>query len=411
MPISSITGKPGNAKTAFLVDQMLNDAAENAKRIQRGEEPRPLFAAGVDGLKCDEIGVELLRDPKQWNAVKPGETCTCHDTENSAACNAHVIPNGAKIYIDEAWKWFGHLQDASRQPMPQYVLGLAEHRHRGIDMVWTYQQPNQIYPFARGLLAEHRHLVRKFGTMFCDAFDWQELNEDVKSQTKREAAQHSTVAIPKRTFGLYKSAEVHTIKRKLPLRVYVLPVIAVAAVVLGVMAYRWLRPASVAERTAEKLPAGAQATAAASQGATARFAYNTPEDYHRVTTPRVNDAPWTAPAFDGRSVVAEPALYCMASEAGRDASGKMVEGSCSCVTEQGTPYDRLGPETCRRVARDGQPYNPFKQPLQHEATTPPGRESGIPERESVASSDATQAAVAGSQPFGTLAQYGDIGVQ
>ena len=115
---------------------------------------RPIVAAGIDGL---EPGLAMvLDDPRKWN--------------DKDADGNYLVPDGSIIYVDEAWKWFGHLQDASRQATPPHVVALAEHRHRGLDFVWTTQMPNQLYPFVRGLIGAHTHCVRRFGTQFVDNF-------------------------------------------------------------------------------------------------------------------------------------------------------------------------------------------------------------------------------------------------
>jgi hypothetical protein len=123
-----------------------------SEEAEKGE--RPLFAAGVDGLQPG-MAAELV-DPREWNAVKPGVAGDCNCTAGPPG-HAHVVPDGSLIFVDEAWKWFGHLHDASRQATPPHVLQLAEHRHRGIDFVWTTQGPNQLYPFVRPLIADHYH--------------------------------------------------------------------------------------------------------------------------------------------------------------------------------------------------------------------------------------------------------------
>lgn len=367
MPIESITGKPGNAKTAHLVKRILVERDKNQARIEAGHAPRPLWASGIDGFKAAECGCNVFKDPREWNAVLPGEVCTCHDTENSEACNSHVIPNGSLIFIDEAWKWFGHLHDP-RGANPPHVLALAEHRHRGIDMVWTYQQPSQIFPFARGLMAEHRHLVRKFGTMFCDAYDWQELCEDVKSSAKREAAQKSLVPIPKETFGLYKSAEVHTIKRKFPLKVILLPVVLVAAAGLLWFAVNALRPKNMADRINGKSPDAAAAAAESSGGGGAAgpevdpFSPQGLKAYADRLRPRFSSMPESAPIYDDRPAVSVPQVFCMASAPGQAADG-WKDASVSCFTEQGTRYSLPTPEA-RTLARYGRPYDAFKEPAQ-----------------------------------------------
>lgn len=353
MPIESFTGLPGHGKTSLLVEHLLAQAELGA---------RPLFAAGIDGLKPGLA--TLLADPREWNAVKPGERCTCHDTEDSAACEAHVVPNGSLIYVDEAWKWFGHLHNATRQANPPHVLQLAEHRHRGIDFVWTFQLPNQIYPFARGLMDLHHHVVRRFGTQLIDVFTWQELNEDVKSASQREMALRKTRALPTAGRDSFKSAELHTIKPRIPWRVAMIPLLVVGALVAGWLAYTKLKPSNMAAMVqGQGVTAGAGATAsdlAGGAGKADKPRYASAIDYAKAHLPRFGAMPWTAPVYDEREVTVDPQLFCLSSQAGPDDSGEWKDFSCTCLTEQGTAYE-LGIHECRRIARLGPVYNPYKR--------------------------------------------------
>lgn len=359
MPITSFTGLPGAHKTTLMVEHLLNAAKEGK---------RPLFAAGIDGL---EPGLAtVLEDPRNWNAHDPeGEpTCDCHQ---DGKLHAHVVPDGALIYVDEAWKWFGHLHDATRQATPKHVLALAEHRHRGIDFIWTYQQPNQIYPFARGLCADHHHVVRRFGTKLLDVFTWGELQEDVKSQAKRDIAQRTTRLAPTHVYGKFKSAEVHTIKAKIPLKVLMIPLLVVLAVLALWFAYTRLKPTSfgstlgVAEAKAKDAKGAGESTAIGDrEGRKVRYA--TATEYARAHLPRFSQMPWTAPVFDEREPTADPLLYCLSSQAGDDAQGEHQEPTCTCITEQGTLY-QLGQPECRTVARRGPVYNPYRERVEQRA--------------------------------------------
>ena len=367
MPIKSYTGLPGNGKTALMMEDLINEA-------KKGE--RPLFAGGIDGLQPGLATV--LHDPRQWNAVKPGERCSCHDTEDSSACDAHVIPNGSLIYIDEAWKWFGHLHNATMQKTPEHVLGLAEHRHRGIDFVWTFQQPNQIYPFARGLMGEHIHVVRRFGTKMIDVFSWSELNEDVKSTAKRENAQRTTRLLPSHVFDAYKSAEIHTIKARVPWKVWAIPFLLVAFILLGWYAVNALRPENMAGELGIKGPNAAQAASApavpaAGEGERRKPLYANATEYARAHLPRQAAAPWSAPVYDQRGVTADPQLFCMSSREGEGGDGEWRDFSCTCLTEQGTAY-YISDGECRTLARSGPAYNPYKERAQEQ---PPNMQPGV----------------------------------
>ena len=356
MPIEVYTGKPGNGKTAFMVKRLLAEAAKKEGR-------RPLFAAGIDGLAPGLATV--LDNPTQWNryVLDPEGSCKCgaadlvekdaKGVEVSRTKRPHrhdLVPDGSLVFIDEAWKWFGHLHDASRQATPAHVLDLAEHRHRGIDFVWTTQGPNQLYPFVRPLCADHYHHVRRFGTQFVDVFHWQELQEDVKSTTRRESAQHSLQALPKEAFGQYKSAEVHTIKRRLPLKLLAIPAIVVGIALCSWAAYASLRP----EAQAERMSTGTAATAGAVEAGRVAASVDGPmtaTTWAERFVPRISGIPASAPAYDDRQVVSYPQVAC----------GIGATMGCRCFTEQGTRYE-MDQEQCATLVQEGGVYDPFKAP-------------------------------------------------
>ena len=336
MPIDVFTGQPGNGKTSFMMRRLLKDAAK---------AERPIVAAGIDGL---EPGLAMvLDDPRKWN--------------DKDADGNYLVPDGSIIYVDEAWKWFGHLQDASRQATPPHVVALAEHRHRGLDFVWTTQMPNQLYPFVRGLIGAHTHCVRRFATQFVDLFTWGELQEDVKSAAKRELAQRETSTFPKEVRTKYKSATIHTVKARLPWKLYLLPVVAVIVVVCAIVVRQRLRPEVVAASAAGAgQPAGSPAGGPSGPGA-ARMMFATPADYVAAMTPRIEHLPASAPIYDGRAVRQYPETYCVIAGPGRDANGDWNEGGCTCYTQQMTRI-KMHPDACRTIATTRGDFDPYREP-------------------------------------------------
>ncbi|HEL4844051.1 TPA: hypothetical protein UOA08_000575 [Stenotrophomonas maltophilia] len=347
MPIELFTGQPGNGKTALMMERLVAEAKAAS---------RPIFAAGIDGL--DPGLATVLDDPRHWN--------------NKDADGNYIVPDGSLIFVDEAWKWFGHLHDATRQQTPRHVLELAEHRHRGLDFVWTTQQPNQLYPFVRGLIGSHAHVVRRFGTKMLDVYRWGELNEEIKSLAKRDMAQRTTRLLPSQVFGQYKSAEVHTIKARIPFKVMLLPVLAVAAIVFAYLAYTSLRPSSFVGGEGKEGTQSASADAAPSPFRPAGAKEDAPRwptaaAYAKDHLPRISTMPWTAPVFDERQARSDPQLVCMSSLEGLDAQGVRQEASCRCLTEQGTTYELSQPE-CRTLARNGPVYNPYRERSEERST-------------------------------------------
>lgn len=349
MPIHLITGIPGHGKTAQAVKLLIEANAENAKLVAAGKTPRPIYAAGFDGLE-DGLA-EPLDDPTNW----------CHRVHIGNGADGKPLweyksnlPHGALVFVDEAWKWFGHLQGASRDT-PTHILGLAEHRHWGLDFVWTAQGVGQMYPFLRPLVSPHWHTVRKFGTQQIDLYKWEELCEDVKSQASRDRANKVVTVLPSSTFGKYKSASEHTIKARLPWKVWLIPVVIVVALVAAFYAWKSLTPEAMAAR-AKAPEAGLPADGARSHGYNATEAGKaptmTPAEWVERLKPRFPGLHGSAPVFDDRPILSTPRRHCIISGEGHD-------DQCNCYTEQGTPLRTVHPKECRQVARWGE-YDPFR---------------------------------------------------
>lgn len=375
MPIDLITGQPGHGKTLRMMQRLL---AESAKT---GADRRFLVNAGIEGLAAGLVDLDLA-DSKLWNAVdftRPG-TCMCHDgtgqcldaeglprkvkqgtatvdnpqwkTELDAGRpHAHLIPDGALIFVDEAWKDFGHLADASRGATPSHVLALAEHRHRALDFVWTTQMVNQLYPFVRGLIGSHSHVVRKFGSSICTVYSWGELNEDVKSATQREKAVTETWVHPTKTVGAsYKSATGHTIKAKWPWKILLIPLC-----ILGAIAVFWWVYVSMKQPGGVVAP-DADGVAVAADAVEGKERLLTAAEYAAQFLPRIPGIHGSEPIYGDREAKSVPATYCVIFDAGRDQR-------CTCYTEQATPVLDVLQSVCYSSALHGA-YDPFKAPFE-----------------------------------------------
>ena len=322
MPITVITGQPGNGKTLRSMEML--EAA-----LKKGD--RPVYVSGVKGSLPAKA--RQLENAREWEKVE----------------------DGALIFIDEAWRDFGHLQDARGAPTPAYVQALATHRHRGIDFVMTTQMVNQLYPFMRGLIGEHVHVVRKFGTSLCTVYTWGEVCEDVKSQGQRDKALSSSWVQPSHLFGQFESATMHTIKRKIPWRLALIPACIIGALVLGWVVYAKMKTGEL-NATAQQADSGVAGTASTARPvAGTGKASMTPAEWKKMVTPRIAGIHGSQPLFDGRKALSRPATYCMIS-------GPVETGRCVCYTEQATVIPDVLPSRCRRAARFGE-YDPFKAPM------------------------------------------------
>ena len=202
--------------------------------------------------------------------------------------------------------------------------------------------------------------------------------------------------------------------------------LAIGLGIMGILAYRIhdrltddQKSAETAQAARADQPAAQSNDAHFSSGDDERPMVRTAADYAKLYTPLIANAPWSAPAFTNRQAQADPQLVCMSTGAGLDVDGEHRESSCRCVTEQGTLYTTPDTE-CRRMAREGPMYNPFKSPQRYQvqgqvggvAYTVQGDKrgvgGGVPPTAMDANASAPSSGATISAP--QVSGYGDIGV-
>lgn len=191
--LSLFTGSPGAGKTL----KMLNDYLASA------DGSRPIFVYGVEGLVPSDKW-QPLENPQEW----------------------HKCPHGSLVMIDEAQAVFRPRRPGD--PIPEYVSAAETHRHLGIDLIMTTQYPMLIDAHLRRLVSNHQHLVNVWGLKGrSSVYEWSEAQDDPKDPRARQRAKRYMFKYPKKVYDLYKSAQVHTKKPRIPLFFKVgLPLIA-----------------------------------------------------------------------------------------------------------------------------------------------------------------------------------------
>jgi zona occludens toxin len=317
MPVKLFTGLPGAGKTACLVAEILE--------LREKQPDRPIYQRGINGLApglAEELTDEQLHN---WWTLAPG----------------------AIICIDECQEQ-GLMPQDKGQPA-HWVQRITKVRHEGMDFLLTTQHPNNMSAYVRRLVDHHVHAVRKFNTQVVSRYMWGRCMDTPEKPSSQKAATATTGMLPKGVFDLYKSASMHTMKKRVPFKVYVLFGCLLAAVCIAVAApyvYRHLHESVTGVKD------GGGGAAIATGGKAESTLRST--DYAKWVTPRVEGLPWTAPAYDERQAVAKPAVYCIAVDDGR----------CSCISEQGTTLI-VKRDQCRLIAANGV-YNPFLEPSQAE---------------------------------------------
>lgn len=360
-----ISGQPGNGKTLRALALTVEEYERNQSRVKEGMEKPRDFYSNIRGVTFDWMK-EIPR-----NEAGDPDYRLCND--------------GAWVVFDEAHsdgvtdelKEYGRLFPSTGKPGESddgRIRSMSTHRHRGFDLVFVTQWPSKIHHQVRTLVGRHIHMNRSMGLNVAGTFTWQRVQADPYDEKQREKAEEEMWSFPKSLFDKYRSATLHTstYKFKIPGKVWSALSVAVTVCLIAWAAYAYSVPdkkerAEVVQ--ADQVTGGGASQAAPGRGAPPVGAGENLEqlrlearmEYLAASVPRRPDAPWSAPLYDGRQVVAEPRAFCMASEAGLDGGGLEVAASCSCTTEQGTEYV-LADKLCRMLAARGEPYNPYRKP-------------------------------------------------
>ncbi len=341
------TGQPGHGKTVLALKFALDMKAKADKLHEENPAKHPLrqlYVCNVRDFNAGKAGaIELHPDQlKRW----------------------HELPefDGAIILVDEAYEHGMFPKRAPGSLVPEHVKQVAKHRHRGIDFVMICQSPaRQQDDFLHDLIEEHYHVRRQYGLPFVriKRFDRFERNP-----VKAQPLTNTRTGYPKDVFKLYTSTKYDTSEKRVPWFFYAIALVLLVVVLLVLyvskrMDDRFGGSASDEVNTSAGLSPGNGAPATVPglmPGLTTQ--HQTLLEYEQAHQPRNDLKPWTAPVFDDRQVKSDPELFCMSSGQGQGADGDLALPTCSCVTEQGTPY-RIAIEQCHYVARWGAPYNPY----------------------------------------------------
>lgn len=181
--ITLATGLPGAGKTLYTIAFV--------KALSEREQ-RPVFYSGIKDLALP------------WHEI---------DAEKWIDC-----PDGAIIVIDECQRLFRPRGNGAA--VPPWVSKLETHRHQGIDIFLVTQHPMLIDANVRRLTERHFHVSRRFGMHRATILEFQSCKD--QPLAKLADAQRHQWSYPKEAFAYYKSAEVHTVKRRVPVQLFVL---------------------------------------------------------------------------------------------------------------------------------------------------------------------------------------------
>lgn len=388
-----ITGVEGAGKTLFAVQQA---------DLLAQHEGAPVYQVNIRGADPGHLPKLPFDLREMSNEVDP-------ETGDTLPRWAVELPIGSVVIVDESHKVYP--QRGPGKP-PKDVEMLAEGRQKGIRFIYLSQSPDSIDSFLRERIHRHFHLERRGNMERATIFEFDHyVYKPRTAWQERKDAQVHFWAYPKEYFGWYSSAKTHHFKRRIPWKIFA------ALLFLPIAGFVAWQVVSKVGGLADGVMPGAVAPATHSPSKSAGAVVTTDDaaTYAKQFVPVIQWMPWSAPAYQAREIVAEPDLYCMESGAGRDAQGKHSDGSCSCVTEQGTRYAVEEP-ICKAIALHGT-YNPYREPMRDTRSAMnegggrklvearPGPSSvgpAIPSSESVIGTS--------TNAYGSIASYGAMGV-
>lgn len=308
------TGLQGHGKTLLTI------AHVEALRKRTGRE---VYYSGIRGLKLDwkEFGGPSKDPEKPW-WTDPSEW--------------FKLPTGAIIVIDEAQRLFRPRGNGSA--VPDYEQGLEVLRHNGHTLFLITQDPTLLSANVRKLSGVHRHFMRKFGSKWCTVHEWAGVRDNVAKSRKDSVS--TQLVYPKEFYDKYTSAEVHTVKFGMPLKVWLALLVPL---VIGVLAWYVFWGRAMLRQPAPPVAGAAQPLGGVSSPQEAGLAGGgalsvargkarppqTPEALYASFQPRIPGLPHTAPRYDELTapVRAPVVVGCWRTESGNEGW---------CITQQGT---------------------------------------------------------------------------
>jgi zona occludens toxin len=347
LPITLLTATPGGGKTALAV-QILQEAAAKG---------RPIFQLGIPELKLPYIPTPPV---KEWTEMRIDP-----DDPDENELPYFTFPENALIVLDEAQRIFR--VRAASSAVPAHVQAFETVRHTGVTFLLMTQNPTFLDSHIRKLVGKHIHL-RDAGLLGRWYYEWPECGNVDNFAT---APIKKKWALPKESFGLYKSASLH-IKRKYS----VPPVLAVfLACVLIAIVCAWYVSKRIGSVTNPEAKAPA-VEAVKGVPAPPPVAFGEPKasgpvdgaTYLASFVPVAPGRPESAPAYDGlRQVRNMP----------RVVGGACNKRGCKCYNQQGRDAG-LDDKQCKDwLAKP--PFDPYQDEASHndgDVTTRSGATGG-----------------------------------
>jgi hypothetical protein len=299
--INLVTGLPGSGKTLWTLKTVVDYIKkENASLIEQGKPPRQVYYHGIPQLTLD--GWHLMESPEDWI----------------------TLPSHSIIIIDECQSTF-RPRAASVKP-PPYIAEFETHRHKGLDFYLLTQHPMLVDGNIRRLAGKHYHVVRFYGFQKSTIHEFQSVRDNVDKNLKNSISTH--FVYPKEVFNWYKSADAHTMKKRIPMRMIMVVVLPILVVIVGYLASQALYKIQMQPSEAMDHLQNPSQNPDNQKNDNYSPTRETPYSYTKAHTPEIDSLPYTAPAYQKivEPITAPFPAACIYSK----------KQGCNCYSQQGT---------------------------------------------------------------------------
>lgn len=331
--LNIITGQPGDGKTLYTISSVRDYKKECDESKDTKLHGRQVFYHGIAGVN-PSLGWQELKEVSKW----------------------FELPHGSIIIIDEAQETFPPQKQGSTRP--EHYRKFATHRHHGFDIYLITQNAMNIDFRVRSMCNVHWHVSRNFGRESATIYRFKEVQNPRDYHAKKEAIKKQW-NYPKEVYDLYKSAEVHTHKPRLPWRQLIIygGIFAAFPVMLYVL-YLQFRPPPLASEQPQDNNTTNPVTAAQNQiaGYTG-VVRSQPQQFDPTQYQAVyKDIPYSAPAYQHllRVKVAPMIDGCAEMRFGKTYQ-------CNCNDQQGNRVF-VSAGVCKQYIQHGV-FNPYQSDI------------------------------------------------
>ncbi|EEP68160.1 zonular occludens toxin family protein [Kingella oralis] len=339
------TGVPGSGKTASIVNILMTDETYTHFTDKDGvKKKRPLFVNGINELQIEhqELTDEQIKD-------QPFQD---------------FLPYGSLVIIDEAQRLMGNRPAASK--VPAFIQALATHRHHGLDIVLITQHPSFLDPFVRKLVQRHMHIsIKPIGRKL---YEWNECVDQPENQINIARAIERQFTLPKKVFGTYKSAEIHTkVNRRIP-RIMIFMLLFVPFMLwFGYHVWGRMKERYISPNQEQQISQSASEAATSNNGNYPTNAIEpnqttsmNPSLNAQMYVPTLPEKPESKPLYDNVRQVKQYERIAACIKGGKT--------GCTCYSDQATKLKEVPKELCLKYVEDGLPFDPFREPNDNRQT-------------------------------------------